>query len=311
MVEPNGPRKALTPVGENYANPNTCLFHVDFKVSSCLPGNVLSFTLFFEILVIIIEVTVLLAALVFWVVKNVSGRILVGFRWWNESLARMNKKNPWLFWWTLYLNVSSYWMAVAYNPYHTHGSSALSDAWCPEFDRELNEVDEMKIHLLLGSSLKYFQHKAVRCPSSRCLCKPQHSKHCWIHQALQRFGYFKLCVSSIHLLCQDAKKQIRGYASQAIASHFTSTIRSAPSALIYSNGLFPQRNSLDSIGKDIYSWNTRILLCLAGFPGVTSVSEWVAWDVNPSPHVLLKKADLVLVGPKGASSERIIELVVG
>lgn len=29
-------------------------------------------------------VTVLLAALDFWVVKNVSGRILVGLRWWNE-----------------------------------------------------------------------------------------------------------------------------------------------------------------------------------------------------------------------------------
>ena len=28
--------------------------------------------------------TVLLAALDFWVVKNVSGRILVGLRWWNE-----------------------------------------------------------------------------------------------------------------------------------------------------------------------------------------------------------------------------------
>ncbi|KAF9661333.1 hypothetical protein SADUNF_Sadunf19G0059100 [Salix dunnii] len=86
MIEPNGPRKVFTatklqpnpkkpfflPDGENYANPKTCLFHVDFK-----------------------------------------------------SLARMNKKNPWLFWWTSYLNVSSYWMGVAYNPYHTHGSSAL------------------------------------------------------------------------------------------------------------------------------------------------------------------------------------------
>lgn len=29
-------------------------------------------------------ITVLLAALDFWVVKNVSGRILVGLRWWNE-----------------------------------------------------------------------------------------------------------------------------------------------------------------------------------------------------------------------------------
>ncbi|KAL2536916.1 Golgi apparatus membrane protein-like protein ECHIDNA [Forsythia ovata] len=77
--------------------------------------------LFVDSFVIIFVVTVLLAALDFWVVKNVSGRILVGLRWWNEineegesvwkfecldqeSLARINKKDSWLFWWTLYLS---------------------------------------------------------------------------------------------------------------------------------------------------------------------------------------------------------------
>lgn len=40
--------------------------------------------LFVDNFVIIFVVTVLLAALDFWVVKNVSGRILVGLRWWNE-----------------------------------------------------------------------------------------------------------------------------------------------------------------------------------------------------------------------------------
>lgn len=40
--------------------------------------------LFFDSFVIIFVVMVLLAALDFWVVKNVSGRILVGLRWWNE-----------------------------------------------------------------------------------------------------------------------------------------------------------------------------------------------------------------------------------
>jgi len=80
--------------------------------------------LFVNNFVIIFVITVLLAALDFWVVKNVSGRILVGLRWWNEindegesvwkfecldgeSLARMNKKDSWLFWWTLYLTVSN------------------------------------------------------------------------------------------------------------------------------------------------------------------------------------------------------------
>ncbi|XP_031266451.1 Golgi apparatus membrane protein-like protein ECHIDNA isoform X2 [Pistacia vera] len=106
--------------GENYANPKTCFFHVLFKAAA-LAFYILS-TLFFDSFVIIFVVTVLLAALDFWVVKNVSGRILVGLRWWNEindvgesvwkfecldqeSMARMNKKDSWLFWWTLYLSM--------------------------------------------------------------------------------------------------------------------------------------------------------------------------------------------------------------
>jgi hypothetical protein len=40
--------------------------------------------LFVNSFVIIFVITVLLAAIDFWVVKNVSGRILVGLRWWNE-----------------------------------------------------------------------------------------------------------------------------------------------------------------------------------------------------------------------------------
>lgn len=40
--------------------------------------------LFVNNFVIIFVVTVFLSALDFWVVKNVSGRILVGLRWWNE-----------------------------------------------------------------------------------------------------------------------------------------------------------------------------------------------------------------------------------
>ncbi|RID52210.1 hypothetical protein BRARA_H02827 [Brassica rapa] len=75
-MDPNQP-----PV-ENYANPKTCLFHVLFK-GAALAFYILS-ALFFNSFVIIFVVTVLLAALDFWVVKNVSGRILVGLRWWNE-----------------------------------------------------------------------------------------------------------------------------------------------------------------------------------------------------------------------------------
>ena len=103
----------VQPVGENYANPRTCFFHVLFKVlftqlcslaylfmqamftllrhilffvssqAAALAFYILS-ALFIDNFVIIFVVTVLLAALDFWVVKNVSGRILVGLRWWNE-----------------------------------------------------------------------------------------------------------------------------------------------------------------------------------------------------------------------------------
>ncbi|CAN6467250.1 unnamed protein product [Victoria cruziana] len=107
-------------VEENYANPKTCFFHVLFK-SAALAFYILS-ALFVSNFVIIFVITVFLSALDFWVVKNVSGRILVGLRWWNEindlgesvwkfesldqeSLTRMNKKDAWLFWWTLYLTV--------------------------------------------------------------------------------------------------------------------------------------------------------------------------------------------------------------
>ncbi|KAG5251942.1 Golgi apparatus membrane protein [Salix suchowensis] len=75
-----------------------------------------------------------------------------------KSLARMNKKNPWLFWWTVCLYVNVLVVSV-------------------------------------------------------CAC---------------------LNIANIVGLtecCKDAKKQIRGFASQAIASHFTSTIGSAIGAV--------------------------------------------------------------------------------
>ena len=122
-AEPRGSMDRPQVVSENYANPITCLFHVLFKASAL--AFYILFSLFVKSFVIIFVITVLLAALDFWVVKNVSGRILVGLRWWNEidddgnsvwkfecldgeSLARMNKKDSWLFWWTLYLNAAAW-----------------------------------------------------------------------------------------------------------------------------------------------------------------------------------------------------------
>ncbi|EEF47218.1 Protein FAM18B, putative [Ricinus communis] len=174
------------PVGQNYANPRTCFFHVIFKAAA-LAFYVLS-ALFVDSFVIIFVVTVILAALDFWVVKNVSGRILVGLRWWNEideqgesvwkfecldqqSLARMNKKDSWLFWWTLYLNAAA-WIVLGI------------------FSLVRFEVDYV---LVIGVCLSLGIANII--------------------------GFTK---------CRkDAKKQIQAFASQTIASHFSSKIQSA------------------------------------------------------------------------------------
>ncbi|GLT53378.1 hypothetical protein SLA2020_266520 [Shorea laevis] len=174
------------PAGENYANPMTCFFHVLFKAAG-LAFYILS-TLFVDSFVIIFVVTVILAALDFWVVKNISGRILVGLRWWNEineqgeslwkfecldqqSLARMNKKDSWLFWWTSYLSAVA-WIILGI------------------FSVIRFEPDYL---LVVGVCLSLSIANIV--------------------------GFTK---------CRkDAKKQIQTFASQTIASRFSSTIQSA------------------------------------------------------------------------------------
>ncbi|XP_027936102.1 Golgi apparatus membrane protein-like protein ECHIDNA isoform X1 [Vigna unguiculata] len=205
------------PVGENYANPRTCFFHVLFKVlfiqlcslicifiqamfislwhnffSGILQAASLAFyilsALFIDNFVIIFVVTVLLAALDFWVVKNVSGRILVGLRWWNEindlgesvwkfecldheSLSRMNKKDSWLFWWTLYLTAIA-WIFLA-------------------------------IFSLIRLQADYLLVVGV------CLTL-----------SIANIVGFTKCK-------KDAKKQIQQFASQTIATRFSSTLQSA------------------------------------------------------------------------------------
>ncbi|KAH0988861.1 hypothetical protein GBA52_000344 [Prunus armeniaca] len=160
---------------------------MDLSQAGALAFYILS-TLFFDNFVIIFVVTVLLAALDFWVVKNVSGRILVGLRWWNEindlgesvwkfecldqeSLARMNKKDSWLFWWTLYLTAVA-WIVLG-------------------------------IFSLIKFQADYLLVVGV----------------CLTLSIANIVGFTK---------CRkDAKKQIQQFASQTIASRFSSTIQSA------------------------------------------------------------------------------------
>ncbi|CAI9103588.1 OLC1v1002102C2 [Oldenlandia corymbosa var. corymbosa] len=174
------------PAGESYAHPRICFFHVLFKAAA-LAFYILS-ALFVDSFVIIFVVTVLLAALDFWVVKNVSGRILVGLRWWNEindegesvwkfecldqeSMARINQKDSWLFWWTLYLT------AVAWIFF---GIFSLI-----RFQADYLLVVGVCLTLSIANIVGF----------TRCR--------------------------------KDAKKQLQAFATQTIASRFTSTIQSA------------------------------------------------------------------------------------
>lgn len=101
-------------------NPTVCFFHVAFKLAAfvcyfCGRHVVGSYVLTFIL-------TVVLCAFDFWTVKNISGRLLVGMRWWNdikedgsstwyfETVAdesTIDPKDKTIFWGGLYL-----WPAV-------------------------------------------------------------------------------------------------------------------------------------------------------------------------------------------------------
>eukprot|EP00897_Mesotaenium_endlicherianum_P007630 jgi/Mesen1/6896/ME000353S05921 len=111
---------------EDYAHPKVALFHVLFKslaIAFYIVGGFVT-----DSFIINFVICMIFLALDFWTVKNVSGRILVGLRWWSETddngenvwkfesldqqaLDRLNKKDSWLFWWTLYL-VPAVWLAL-------------------------------------------------------------------------------------------------------------------------------------------------------------------------------------------------------
>jgi len=104
---------------QSYAHPVAALFHVAFKLAALL---VYLFCGWFgnESFVLNFLLVVLLSAVDFWTVKNVSGRLLVGLRWWNEvkedgssawvyesgdeqKLAAMNPNDGYVFWTALYV----------------------------------------------------------------------------------------------------------------------------------------------------------------------------------------------------------------
>jgi Eukaryotic protein of unknown function (DUF846) len=95
---------------------STATFHIALKLAAISSYLLLGF--FTSSFVIQFVVTVTLLAVDFWTVKNVSGRLLVGLRWWNEvgddgttqtwrfesitDRSQLNVVDGRIFWWTLY-----------------------------------------------------------------------------------------------------------------------------------------------------------------------------------------------------------------
>jgi len=74
-------------------HPTALMFHVGFKAAALIVY--LFGGLFSKSFVVAFVMVVLLLAFDFWTVKNVSGRLLVGLRWWNE--VREDGTNEWRF----------------------------------------------------------------------------------------------------------------------------------------------------------------------------------------------------------------------
>lgn len=98
------------------AHKTAASFHVGLKLAAILSYLLLG--IFTSNFVIQFVVTVTLLAVDFWNVKNISGRLLVGLRWWNEigedgttqtwrfesveDRSQLNTTDSRIFWWTLY-----------------------------------------------------------------------------------------------------------------------------------------------------------------------------------------------------------------
>jgi hypothetical protein len=75
------------------SNPMICIFTIIFKI-----GAIVSFILldiFVKNEAIAYLVVIILSACDFWTIKNVSGRILVGLRWWND--VKETGEEVWIF----------------------------------------------------------------------------------------------------------------------------------------------------------------------------------------------------------------------
>ncbi|ORC87190.1 protein FAM18B1 [Trypanosoma theileri] len=110
-------------------HPFAAFFHIAFKIAALLTfilGGIFSSSH-----VVIFVITILFLAADFWTTKNVTGRLLVSLRWWNEvredgsshwifesapdADKRVNKFDKWFFWVTTGGNCAAWVLMVLFN----------------------------------------------------------------------------------------------------------------------------------------------------------------------------------------------------
>jgi hypothetical protein len=94
--QPNAQQPQLQPIiapPSTPSHPVASFFHFFFKLAALLVYLLAYF--FVDSFVAIFVTCIILLAVDFWVVKNVSGRLMAGLRWWND--IKDDGSNEWIF----------------------------------------------------------------------------------------------------------------------------------------------------------------------------------------------------------------------
>lgn len=86
----------LSTLYKNSAHPIPCIFHCLFKTIA-LAVYILSGLLNHERFIITTVTCLVFLSMDFWVVKNVTGRLLVGLRWWSQNVGEDGTEHKWIF----------------------------------------------------------------------------------------------------------------------------------------------------------------------------------------------------------------------
>jgi len=88
---------AIAKFFKNSGHPIPCIFHVLFKAAAIIFYQLGGFFQQGTNFITVTVVCIVLLALDFWVVKNVTGRLLVGLRWWAQGEGEDGMETRWIF----------------------------------------------------------------------------------------------------------------------------------------------------------------------------------------------------------------------